>query len=314
MKILSRSEPAARIGKRGIHAIRHVSNNAHARAAGVDAALAASESVFSPHPVVSTLEPKEGPYRHLDFASVLALTQRWREAILTKSNDLPDRVREVLSGHNRDGTPLDGPHLVFLPLTSVGHEHTDGRLLGMGLALPADISHDDRCTALRAIGEVRHLALGRLGMWTIGHDTSTSPTWNLRPAMWTAHPAGATHWSTVTPVVFDRHPKANDRAACQQDIAAMIGTACVRIGLPQPRKVIAAQISAHAGVPPASSFPRLRRKDGSERQHMHAILVFDRPVCGPILIGAGRFRGYGFCRPMHTQEQDAIDHAPLRTD
>jgi len=35
----------------------------------------------------------------------------------------------------------------------------------------------------------------------------------------------------------------------------------------------------------------LQRKDGSPRWHTHAILVFDEPVCGRVLIGAGRFRG-----------------------
>jgi hypothetical protein len=46
------------------------------------------------------------------------------------------------------------------------------------------------------------------------------------------------------------------------------------------------------------------RKDGSERRHTHAILVFDEPVRGPVLIGAGRYRGYGFCRPLERADQN----------
>jgi CRISPR-associated protein Csb2 len=262
---------------------------------------AAPGTVFSPHPLVLTLERETGEYRHLDLLSVLAVAQRWREAILTQSNGLPDRVRELLSGHGPDGAPLDGPHLTFLPLAFVGHEHADGRLLGMALSLPADVSPDDRRAALRAIGAVRRLALGRLGTWNVVPVAAASPTWNLRPELWTAHPEGATHWSTVTPVVFDRHPKTETRAAYQREVAAMIATACQRIGLPAPREVIATQVSAHVGVPPAFAFPRLRRKDNSERRHAHAILVFEEPVRGPIVIGAGRFRGYGFCRAMHVE-------------
>ena len=30
---------------------------------------------------------------------------------------------------------------------------------------------------------------------------------------------------------------------------------------------------------------------------VHAAVEFDRPVRGPVLIGAGRYAGYGFCRP-----------------
>ena len=76
--------------------------------------------------------------------------------------------------------------------------------------------------------------------------------------------SGATHWATVTSVVFDRHPKGVDRIGYQRDLAAMITAASTRIVLPRLREVIGTQASAHLGVPPASAFPRLRRKDGSE--------------------------------------------------
>lgn len=270
----------------------------YARTATANDMPAAAGTVFSPHPVVLTLEREDGPYRHLDLLCVLALAERWREAILSHSDKLPERVREILSGHNAEGAPLDGPHLAFLPLAFVGHEHADGRLLGMALTLPTDIAHDERRAALRAIGSVRRLALGRLGAWEIAADTSAAPAWNLRSEVWTVHPQGATHWSTVTPVAFDRHPKTEGRAEYQRETAAMIANACTRIGLPQPREVIVTQVSAHLGVPPSFAFPRLRRKDGSERRHAHAIIVFERAVCGPMVIGAGRFRGYGVCRPM----------------
>ncbi len=255
-------------------------------------------SVFDTDPVVLILEREDGPYRNLDLLSVLAVVQRWREAILAHSNGLSDRVRQLLSGHEADGKPLDGPHLAFLPLACVGHERADGRLLGVALALPAEIPRDDRRSALRAIADVRRLALGRLGAWRVSPETAASPAWNLRPQTWIAYPEGATHWSTVTPVVFDRHPKADDHAAYQREVAAMVATACTRVGLPAPREVIATPVSAHLGVPAAFAFPRLPRKDNSERRHAHAILVFDAPVCGPMLIGAGRFRGYGVCRPI----------------
>jgi CRISPR-associated protein Csb2 len=262
---------------------------------------AAPGTVFSPHPVVLTLERDDGVQLYLDLACVPAVVQRWREAILSQSNDLAALIRALLSGHSEDGRPLEGPHLAFLPLAFVGHPHADGRLLGMGLVLPADVSRDDRREALRAIGRVRHLALGRLGRWAIVPERRSSPPWNLRPEVWTAYPEGAAQWATVTPVVFDRHPKSENRWEYQREVAAMIATACRRVGLPEPREVIVTQVSAHLGVPPAFVLPRLRRKDGSERRHAHAIVVFDEPVCGPIVIGAGRYRGYGVCRPIREE-------------
>lgn len=271
----------------------------YAQSAQEPATASVTTTVFGPHFLVFQLRVKQSPYQQLDLVATLTVTNRWREAILSHSNSLSESVRRMLSGHDTNGGPSDDPHLAFLPLAFVGNEHADGHLLGMGLALPADLSRDDRREAMRAIAAVRELKLGPLGLWNTEPVTALQPPWNLRTEAWTAHPNGATHWSTVTPIVFDRHPKAKDKARYQQETAAMIAEACTRIGLPEPREVIVTQVSAHLGVPLAFAFPRLRRKDGSERRHNHAILVFGEPVCGPVLIGAGRFRGYGVCRPMN---------------
>lgn len=255
-------------------------------------------TVFAPQLLIFNLEPEASPYRYLDLPSVLVLTQHWRDALLSYSNDLSGSVRAILSGHDESGAPLKGPHLAFLPLAFVCHEHADGRLMGMGLALPKGLSRDDRRGVLLALSRVHRLLLGRMGTWRVEMETSGNPPWSLRSESWTAHPAGATHWSTVTPVAYDQHPKANEKSACHGQVAAMIRHACTRIGLSQPREVIITPVSAHLGAPPAHAFPRLQRKDNSERQHSHAILVFEKAVHGPILIGAGRYRGYGFCRPL----------------
>jgi CRISPR-associated protein Csb2 len=142
--------------------------------------------------------------------------------------------------------------------------------------------------------------LGSIRWWfeVLVRGLGESPPWNLRPETWTAYPAGATHWSTVTPVAFNRHPKEKDRVAYQREVAEMIAGGCEAIGLPRPREVVVTPVSAHLGVPPAHASPRLQRKDGTDRRHAHAILVFDQPVRGPVLIGAGRYRGYGVCRPL----------------
>jgi CRISPR-associated protein Csb2 len=275
----------------------------YARPDSVSATATAAGTVFTPHFGILQLRVKEGNYQQLDLVSTLIVTSRWREAILSHSNGFSEPVRRVLSGHDADGGPSDDPHLGFLPLAFVGHERADGHLLGMGLVLPVDLPRDEHREALRVIAAVRQLKLGPLGVWTAEAVTASQPPWNLRAEAWTAHPQGATHWATVTPVVFDRHPKAKDQAQYQRETAAMIAEACTRIGLAAPREVIVNPVSAHLGVPPAFAFPRLQRKDGNERRHAHAILVFDEPVRGPVLIGAGRFRGYGACRAMDSADR-----------
>jgi CRISPR-associated protein Csb2 len=273
----------------------------YARPRRGEARETAPGTVFSPHLVIFSLERRSGPFAALGLPAVLAVVQRWREAVVSQSNDLPERVREVVSGHDRNGGPLEAPHLGLIPLAFVAHPHADGHLLGVAAALPATLDAQERRQVLRVLGRVGTLRLGSLGVWELVRETGERPPSNLRAEAWTGHPSGATHWSTVTPVAFDRHPKAKDRTAYQREAAEMIAAACMAVGLPQPRQVVVTPVSAHLGVPPAHVFPRLVRKEAGERRHAHAILVFEQRVVGPVLIGAGRYRGYGVCRPVEAE-------------
>ena len=228
-----------------------------------------------------------------------SLTRRWRDAALSRSNDLSERVLSLLSGHQPDGAPLQVPHVAYAPLAFVAHEHADGHLIGIALAVPHDLPREDRRELMVALNRVREIKLGPLGVWRVAPVVESFPPVNLRPETWTAYPEGATRWATVTPIVFDVHPKTKEKSAYHEDVAAMIARACVRVGLPSPTEMIVTAVSAHLGASPSHEFPLLARKDGSKRQQTHAILVFDVPVTGPILLGAGRYRGYGLCRPIN---------------
>lgn len=271
----------------------------HAEAASSQGKVAGT--VFNPHLLVFSLERRDGPYCHLDLACTLALTERWRQAIVSRANGLSPEAQALVSGHGPNGSALQTPHLAFLPLGFVGHPHADGRLSGVAVALPTALTAEGRLELLRATGCVSELCLGRLGKWWLEPVTMARPPVTLRSATWTAHPAGATRWGTVTPIAFDQHPKSKDKAGYTAELTKMIGVACERIGLPRPREVIPGPVSAHLGTPPAHAFPRRRRKDGSERCHTHAIIVFDQLVRGPVVLGAGRYRGYGLCRPIEVQ-------------
>lgn len=301
---------------------RPLADQGYARTDGAAAPVSPPGTVFSPHLLLFALERRDGPYRQLDLACTLAFTERWREALASRANDLSPEAQEIISGHAPDRKPLERPHLAFLPLPVVGHEHADGHLMGVALALPADLPSSVRLEVLGAVDKVAELALGRLGKWRLERILMARPPVTLRVETWTGHPHGGTHWSSVTPFAFDYHPKqkpshpaaaepgpdispsteipaeCRQRRAFHQEAADLIADACQRVGLPRPREVIVSHVSAHLGVPPAPAFPRLRRKDGTERRHTHAILVFDQPVVGPVLLGAGRYRGYGFFRPM----------------
>jgi CRISPR-associated protein Csb2 len=256
----------------------------------------ASGTVFDPHLLIYSLRRLDGPYRYLDLAATLKVTGRLREAVLQHLGADPS---EVLSGHD-GASRSEKPHLAFLPLPFVGHEHAHGGILGLALALPRDLDHSSRGRLLRAMAEVRRsgLKLGGLGCWSLEIDDGLSPA-ALRARSWTAFPTGVQQWATVTPYVLDRHPKTKDKAAYHKELTDAIREAWRRVCHEEVSvEVVITAVSAHLGVPPSHEFPRLARKDGSECRHTHAILIFGRPVVGPVILGAGRYRGYGFCRPL----------------
>jgi CRISPR-associated protein Csb2 len=249
--------------------------------------------VWDDHLLVRRLVPIESRHRYLDLAAALQLTGAMHKAVIEKANGA---VPEYISGHTPEGAPTERPHLAFLPLPFVGSEHATGHLMGLAIAVPRVLGRRERQSALAAVGQVQELTIGPLGRWNLGLFEFDKI--NLRPETWTGGNKGAEKWATVTPIAFDQHPKAKEPSERERELVAVIRRGCGRIGIPEPVHVVVSAISPHAGTPTSHRFPRLRRKDGSLRRHAHAILVFDRPVRGPIAIGAGRYRGYGFCRPM----------------
>lgn len=260
------------------------------------------QTIWSEHPIVLSLEPLETPYRHLDLVSILGISEGLHRAVLDTATD---PVPEIISGHRPDGAPSEKAHIAYLPLAFVAHEHADGLIRGLGVAVPRGADREERRAILAALGRLRELRLGRLGRWNIRPETRDPAPVTLRPWAWTGGRTGARAWATVTPVVFDRHPREQDAESYDRAVREMLGRAIRRIGLPIPARITTLSISPHLGVPASHDFPRLRRKDGSERRHIHVFVRFDQPVQGPIALGAGRYRGYGFMRPVRNEGVDA---------
>jgi CRISPR-associated protein Csb2 len=258
---------------------------------------------------ILVLARQEGP--NLGLESTAQLTASLRGAILTACSPAP----EWISGHEENGAPLQRPHLGVVPLAYVGHAHADGHVLGLGCIFPRDVSPRERGGALREllftpVGEPREirLTLGRLGIWTLRHEERAAPPHALQPETWT-RPSHL--WASVTPVALDRHPKIErerDRSGWFAEIAEVIARSCERAGLPAPVEIDFDKTSWHRGAPRAkpgpAGFPLLPSKAGEPaRMQVHVWLRFAESVEGPVLIGAGRYRGYGFCKPWAPNQQ-----------
>ncbi|MFZ5758034.1 MAG: type I-G CRISPR-associated protein Csb2 [Thermodesulfobacteriota bacterium] len=250
----------------------------------------AAGSIFDRRLVVLTLSGRRPGLR-----AVQKLVTALRGALFTAC---PAPIPEWVSGHQPDGRPSRHPHLAFVPLPFVGAPHADGRIMGLALALPVGLSSEEANRILTPWlsdenGFPRRIQLFD-GEWlecTATLEEREMPPLNLRPENWTRP---ARRWASVTPVVLDRHHDGRKRWDAAVET---VKKACERIGLPRPSDVILHPVSRVSGVPRANEFVPLLRKQGGRLQHMHAVLLFDREVCGPVMVGAGRFRGYGLCRP-----------------
>lgn len=240
--------------------------------------------------------------RRLGLRSTLLVTSALRGMLMTLS---PQPVAQWLSGHSADGMPANGGHAAFVPLADIGHKYAEGMLLGLGVAFPRDLNPDDVNGLMDALMRAQEdaysrnddgLALydGALLDWRVEIDQREARPITLQPRSWTEEPQpGATTWATVTPLVLDRFPKKDG------DVEALIRLACERVGLKAPIECGAHSVSMFRGVPTAREFPPVPFKIGAaKRMHTHAWMRFAEPVIGPLLLGAGRFKGYGLCRPL----------------
>lgn len=274
------------------------------------------------------LTKQSGPA--LPSVSTLAVTRALRGAVMKHSSVQPPP--SWVSGHQQAGDPIrDGKqHLAIFPLPDVGHDHADGHLLGIALAFPGWLSRQERGQVLGPMlvnpsGDSRpvELQLGTLGTWTLSKRHWSEPRRGLKPESWSAHPEGARTWATVSPVVLDGFPKedrSRDPSAWHDEVLAMLARGCQRIGLPEPVHIEIGTTSWHFGSPRAmqkcrplrghseiardsaalgDGFPPYPAKATTGiRPQFHVYLQFSEPVVGPIILGAGRFLGYGLCKPI----------------
>jgi CRISPR-associated protein Csb2 len=244
-----------------------------------------------------------GEGRRLSILHTGYVTALWRRALMKSA---PQPPPPVISGHSPESTPenpvpLSGPHLALLPLPDVGHRYARSHLMGLAAALPADIGDDERYLCLKTLVGVQNLRFRGWGDHHLEPCGAEERARALRPETWTRK---SRIWASVTPVVFGRYPK----EPWGEEAEAILKESCKIAGLPEPFKVDIAPISWVLGVPPSFDFPPLPHTHaGNRRFHVHARLVFDVDVEGPVLVGVGRHLGYGFFMPVIEKGEDEYE-------
>ncbi len=248
----------------------------------------------------------------LPITSTAGVARAVRRTLLSHADE---PVAEVLSGHAADGRASLQPHLAIVPLPFVGHEHASGAILGVALLLPRAASADDRSAVYRAISrweqkyrqEDEDTPSVQLNLASAGELHLERVEWgsvqaSLRPGTWCG-PARV--WYSVTPVALDRNPgdlrsrNASRLKAATEEAVESVSRACERIALPEPRYVEILPSAPWAGAAKARNYPPYPAAlERTQRVLTHVRIEFDRPVSGPVLLGAGRDVGLGLFRPQ----------------
>ena len=270
---------------------------------------------------------------HLPLRRSAEVCTAVRDALLRHTDGSPP---ELVAGHAPDGCHgtrtgrSERDHLAVVPLPYVGHRYADGLIHGVALLVPSGAAEQDAAQLWEAVrrwasqsadagrqvegwGAVlrlfltggKEVLLGRL------EDESALPR-ALRQTTWFR---AARTWATVTPIALDRHPgnlaahDAHARERSAKEAEATVVNACERLGLPRPETVAVSTQGLVRGVPAVRNFPLFASKvpDGSStlrRQLVHVRLGFAERVRGPVVLGAGRYRGLGLCLPIDDTERE----------
>ena len=213
---------------------------------------------------------------------ITAITAVFKDAVLSRHQQIHGEPPAVLHGH---GFSASGYEIArYLALPDVGFPRSRGRIHGVALWMPSGTDPVVRLRARDAAFAVRRLT---------GHgiDVSAAPREDeSRPVA--AHPdrwsRSAWRWATAFPAIHER------RGALD---LAEVARWCKPAGLPEPIAFRAARgplVPGGVDLAPVE----VNRPGRPGRPYSHVELLFATPVQGPVVIGAGRQRGFGLCVPI----------------
>lgn len=268
---------------------------------------AAVESPFDANFIV--LRESDDSTESFGLESTAQIMRALRNVLMSRSPVQP--VPSWVGGHEPNGEKLTSQnHMALIPLAFVGREYADGHLMGVGILLPRDVPLRRRAEVLAPIlfneqnqPRTLELTMGQAGVWKLVRETDLSPKHTLQTRTYTGPSAS---WATVTPILLDRMPKAdrsNEPIEWREEVAGIVVQSCSNLGLPEPISVRIEKtpffIGSLRAMPGQGGFPQLRRG----KYQVHVQIDFDAPVQGPLLLGAGRFLGYGLMRPWANSEE-----------
>ena len=213
---------------------------------------------------------------------VAAVTALFKEAVLSLHQRMHGEPPAILHGHGFMHTGYDLARYLALP--DVGHPRSRGRIHGLALWLPPGT---DRMQCLKA----RDAAIAMDVLVGRGIETRIEPRgdeerpWAANPRRWRGP---SRTWVTAFPVIHERRGVAGLEEAARW---------CLNAGFPEPvafRSLRTPLVPGAADLTPVE----VNRPGRPALPYSHAKFRFAEPVEGPVVVGAGRQRGFGLCVPV----------------
>ena len=213
---------------------------------------------------------------------ITAVTGLFKQAVLCRYQEIHGSPPAVLHGH---GFGEDGYELArFLALPDAGFRRSRGRIHGLALWMPPGAGVSDRLRARDAALAVKKLVGEGIEVSVAARLDEERPI-AANPGRWCRR---ACRWITVFPAIHERYGKLDQREVARW---------CRNAGLPEPVSFRSARGPlAHGAVDLAPV--EVHRPGRPGRPYSHLEVRFAEPVRGPVVIGAGRQRGFGLCVPV----------------
>jgi CRISPR-associated protein Csb2 len=230
----------------------------------------------------------------LNITSVLRTALNARIETAQKALGLEPYVPEIVHGHG------EHPHCAYiaLPFVHPWQRHADGTIKGLAVLVPQGAKQRDLQMIALGLEKLQENGLGipGIGMWHLDEVPWHDPP--LRSLATTTWCGPSRLWTTATPMVFGHFPKRGKGGEPKVvlDSVAMAGI--------DPDNVVEIAVDKHSllhGTVPTWHFKSHRQTTTEQelsRPIRHVTLRFDRPVKGPILLGAKRYFGLGLMFPL----------------
>ena len=213
---------------------------------------------------------------------IAALTALFKDAVLSRHQRLHGEPPAILHGH---GFARPGYDLArYLALPDAGHPRSRGRIHGLALWLPPGSDRIQRRQARDSAFAIDALVGRGIDVSVEPHGDEKRP-WAANPRRWQGPSAT---WVTTFPVIHERRGVPDLPEAARW---------CRHAGLPDP---VVFRFCRTPLIPGAVDLApvEVNRPERPALPYSHAEFRFAEPVTGPVVVGAGRQRGFGLCVPV----------------